>query len=72
MVIEYITCDVYDVISHVSFFEVLALKFTGVFDKQGQIQDFGRGGLITMFTSGSGYGRGRAPPVTARGSGGRC
>ena len=30
----------------------------------------GRGGLITIFTSGGGYGRGRAPPVTARGSGG--
>ena len=30
----------------------------------------GRGGLITIFTSGGGYWRGRAPPVTARGSGG--
>ena len=30
----------------------------------------GRGGLITIFTSGGGHGRGRAPPVTARGSGG--
>ena len=28
------------------------------------------GGLITIFTSGGGYGRGRAPPVTARWSGG--
>ena len=28
------------------------------------------GGLITIFTSGGGYGRGRVPPVTARGSGG--
>ena len=33
------------------------------------MQDFGRGGgLITIVTSGGGYGRGRAPPVTARGS----
>ena len=28
------------------------------------------GGLITIFTSGGGYWRGRAPPVTARGAGG--
>ena len=28
------------------------------------------GGVITIFTSGGGYWRGRAPPVTARGSGG--
>ena len=27
-----------------------------------------RGGLINIFTTGGGYGRGRAPPVTARGS----
>ena len=30
----------------------------------------GKGGLITIFTSGGWYWRGRAPPVTARGSGG--
>ena len=30
----------------------------------------GGGGLITIFTSGGGYWRGRAPPVTARGAGG--
>ena len=30
----------------------------------------GRGGLITIFTSGGGYWRRRAPPVTPRGSGG--
>ena len=36
---------------------------------QGRIQHFGRGGgLITIVTSGGGYGRGRAPPVTAKGS----
>ena len=29
----------------------------------------GGGGLITIVTSGGGYRRGRAPPVTARGSG---
>ena len=29
-----------------------------------------RGGPINIFTPGGGYGRGRAPPVTARGSGG--
>ena len=28
----------------------------------------GGGGLITIFTSGGGYWRGRVPPVTARGS----
>ena len=28
------------------------------------------GGLINIFTTGGGYGRGRVPPVTARGSGG--
>ena len=26
-----------------------------------------RGGLLNIFTTGGGYGRGRAPPVTARG-----
>ena len=31
-------------------------------------QDFGKGGPINIFTTGGGYGRGRAPPVTARGS----
>ena len=35
---------------------------------QGRIQHFGRGGLITIVTSGGGYGRRRAPPVTAKGS----
>ena len=30
----------------------------------------GGGGLITIFTSGGGYWRGRVPPVTARGAGG--
>ena len=29
-----------------------------------------RGGLINIFTTGGGYERGRAPPVTAKGSGG--
>ena len=29
-----------------------------------------RGGLINIFTTGGGFGRGRAPPVTAKGSGG--
>ena len=44
---------------------------TGRLSDQGRIQDFGKGGggggLINIFTTG---GRGRAPPVTARGSGG--
>ena len=40
--------------------------------EQGRIQDFGKGGggLITIFTSGGGYGGGVPSPVTARGSGG--
>ena len=35
---------------------------------QGRIQDFGKGGgLINIFKTGGGYGKGAPPPVTARG-----
>ena len=40
--------------------------------KQGRIQDFGKGGgggggLINIFTTGGGYGRGRAPSRDSKG-----
>ena len=43
---------------------------TSPFVSSGGSRISGRGGLITIFISGGGYWRGRAPPVTARGSGG--
>ena len=45
----------------------LFTKERNAFVLQGRIQEFGKGGRINIFTTGGGYGRGRAPSRDSKG-----